>query len=268
MDEEIELKKTLLKQQWNIQSVWRGMRSKSDPQDYLFSHNFKIHLNPIRALKPLVCFRYGTLLELGEKRKDMLEKSCKKFMLFREANELQQWINEKESALTNEEVGSDLEQVEVLQKKFDDFQKVRSTPNASVLLSVQIYLSDAFYFPLNQDLKANESRLRDINKVASELESEGLMAEEAPMVQAQVKHKSINQIFMEFLLLLLLLFINKHILYSVSTSCMRSRKLARIYNNVNLYQLLRKHSSFSGWRVRVNVRPPWRLFSIGRILNC
>lgn len=68
--------------------------------------------------------RYGTLLELGEKRKDMLEKSCKKFMLFREANELQQWINEKEGALTNEEVGSDLEQVEVLQKKFDDFQKV------------------------------------------------------------------------------------------------------------------------------------------------
>uniref|UniRef100_A0A674EFG3 Spectrin alpha, non-erythrocytic 1 n=1 Tax=Salmo trutta TaxID=8032 RepID=A0A674EFG3_SALTR len=99
---------------------------------------------------------YGTLLELGEKRKDMLEKSCKKFMLFREANELQQWINEKEGALTNEEVGSDLEQVEVLQKKFDDFQK---------------------------DLKANESRLRDINKVASELESEGLMAEEAHMVQ-------------------------------------------------------------------------------------
>uniref|UniRef100_A0A7N8XDQ8 Spectrin alpha chain, non-erythrocytic 1 n=1 Tax=Mastacembelus armatus TaxID=205130 RepID=A0A7N8XDQ8_9TELE len=108
---------------------------------------------------------YGTLLELGEKRKDMLEKSCKKFMLFREANELQQWINEKESALTNEEVGSDLEQVEVLQKKFDDFQK---------------------------DLKANESRLRDINKVASELESEGLMAEEAPMVQAQVTERLIQ----------------------------------------------------------------------------
>ena len=40
---------------------------------------------------------------------------------------------------------------------------------------------------VSQDLKANESRLRDINKVASELESEGLMAEEAPMVQAQVR---------------------------------------------------------------------------------
>jgi len=43
---------------------------------------------------------------------------------------------------------------------------------------------------LLQDLKANESRLRDINKVASELESEGLMAEEAPMVQAQVSSPS------------------------------------------------------------------------------
>uniref|UniRef100_A0A8C3CYL7 Spectrin alpha chain, non-erythrocytic 1 n=1 Tax=Cairina moschata TaxID=8855 RepID=A0A8C3CYL7_CAIMO len=105
------------------------------------------------------CFTlYHSLLELGEKRKGMLEKSCKKFMLFREANELQQWINEKEAALTNEEVGADLEQVEVLQKKFDDFQK---------------------------DLKANESRLKDINKVANDLESEGLMAEEVQAVEQQ-----------------------------------------------------------------------------------
>lgn len=69
----------------------------------------------------------------------MLEKSCKKFMLFREANELQQWINEKESALTNEEVGSDLEQVEVLQKKFDDFQKVTS---AYVFLTSPLFVWD------------------------------------------------------------------------------------------------------------------------------
>lgn len=117
-------------------------------------------------------------------------------MLFREANELQQWIHEKESALTNEEVGSDLEQVEVLQKKFDDFQKV----TFQLLLLEDIYpfyfegetnmigvvLTKEFCCWTLQDLKANESRLRDINKVASELESEGLMAEEAPMVQAQV----------------------------------------------------------------------------------
>uniref|UniRef100_A0A8C9WAK5 Spectrin alpha, non-erythrocytic 1 n=1 Tax=Scleropages formosus TaxID=113540 RepID=A0A8C9WAK5_SCLFO len=110
--------------------------------------------------------QYSTLLELGEKRKKMLEKSCKKFMLFREANELQQWINEKEFTLTSDEVAADLEQVEVLQKKFDDFQK---------------------------DLKANESRLRDINTVASELESEGLMAEEAP-IELNDRWKALQQL--------------------------------------------------------------------------
>ncbi|XP_072344928.1 spectrin alpha chain, non-erythrocytic 1 isoform X1 [Scyliorhinus torazame] len=101
---------------------------------------------------------YQSILELGLKRKNMLEKSCKKFMLFREASELQQWISEKEAALTSEEVAADLEQVEGLQKKFDDFQK---------------------------DLKANESRLRDINKVANDLESEGLMVEEVQVAQEQ-----------------------------------------------------------------------------------
>uniref|UniRef100_A0A9J7ZJU1 Spectrin alpha, non-erythrocytic 1 n=1 Tax=Cyprinus carpio carpio TaxID=630221 RepID=A0A9J7ZJU1_CYPCA len=129
---------------------------KLDPTQSSSRENLLNEQGSIALRQEQIENQYGTLQELGEKRKDMLEKSCKKFMLFREANELQQWINEKESALTNEEVGSDLEQVEVLQKKFDDFQK---------------------------DLKANESRLRDINKVASELESEGLMAEEAPVVQ-------------------------------------------------------------------------------------
>uniref|UniRef100_A0A671QJI3 Spectrin alpha chain, non-erythrocytic 1-like n=1 Tax=Sinocyclocheilus anshuiensis TaxID=1608454 RepID=A0A671QJI3_9TELE len=131
---------------------------KLDPTQSSSRENLLNEQGSIALRQEQIENQYGTLQEFGEKRKDMLEKSCKKFMLFREANELQQWINEKESALTNEEVGSDLEQVEVLQKKFDDFQK---------------------------DLKANESRLRDINKVASELESEGLMAEEAPVVQAQ-----------------------------------------------------------------------------------
>lgn len=37
-----------------------------------------------------------------------------------------------------------------------------------------------------QDLKANESRLKDINKVANDLESEGLMAEEVQAVEHQV----------------------------------------------------------------------------------
>lgn len=41
-------------------------------------------------------------------------------------------------------------------------------------------------FAFLKDLKANESRLKDINKVAEDLESEGLMAEEVQAVQQQV----------------------------------------------------------------------------------
>nr|XP_032800960.1 spectrin alpha chain, non-erythrocytic 1 isoform X8 [Petromyzon marinus] len=103
---------------------------------------------------------YKSLQELGDKRKDMLEKCCRRFLLSREAKELEAWISEKEGALAAHETAADLEQVEVLQKKFDDFQK---------------------------DLKANESRLREINRVSDELEADGLMSDEAPLVQAQVQ---------------------------------------------------------------------------------
>ncbi|XP_069465276.1 spectrin alpha chain, non-erythrocytic 1 isoform X7 [Ambystoma mexicanum] len=131
---------------------------KLDPAQSSSRENLLEEQGSIALRQEQIDHQYGSLLEMGEKRKDMLEKSCKKFMVFREANELQQWINEKEAALTNEEVGADLEQVEVLQKKFDDFQK---------------------------DLKANESRLKDINKVAEDLESEGLITEEVQAVQQQ-----------------------------------------------------------------------------------
>ncbi|CAJ0968271.1 unnamed protein product [Ranitomeya imitator] len=131
---------------------------KLDPAQSASRENLLEEHGSIALRQEQIDGQYQNILEVGEKRKDMLEKSCKKFMLFREANELQQWINEKESALTNEEVGADLEQVEVLQKKFDDFQK---------------------------DLKANESRLKDINKVADDLESEGLITEEVQAVQQQ-----------------------------------------------------------------------------------
>ncbi|XP_041429081.1 spectrin alpha chain, non-erythrocytic 1 isoform X4 [Xenopus laevis] len=131
---------------------------KLDPAQSASRENLLEEQGSIALRQEQIDGQYHNILEVGEKRKDMLEKSCKKFMLFREANELQQWIHEKETSLTNEEVGTDLEQVEVLQKKFDDFQK---------------------------DLKANESRLKDINKVADDLESEGLITEEVQPVQHQ-----------------------------------------------------------------------------------
>uniref|UniRef100_UPI00358EF662 spectrin alpha chain, non-erythrocytic 1 isoform X2 n=1 Tax=Myxine glutinosa TaxID=7769 RepID=UPI00358EF662 len=133
---------------------------KLDPSQSASRENLE-ESGSIPARQEQIEAQYKSLQDLGERRKDMLEKSCKKFTVFREAGELKQWIDEKEAALAADEMGADLEQVEVLQKKFDDFQK---------------------------DLKANESRLRDINKVAAELETEGLMVE-PPLVQAQVQQQ-------------------------------------------------------------------------------
>ena len=42
---------------------------------------------------------------------------------FRQGDEVLFWINNKEAFVTVEEFGHDLEHVEVLQRRFDEFQK-------------------------------------------------------------------------------------------------------------------------------------------------
>ncbi|XP_078606073.1 spectrin alpha chain, non-erythrocytic 1-like isoform X33 [Branchiostoma floridae x Branchiostoma japonicum] len=117
-------------------------------------------VNSVAARQEQIEKQYNTLQSLANDRKSNLEKSCKKFMLIREANELQNWINEKEAIAASEELGDDLEHVEELQKKFDNFSK---------------------------DLKSHQNRLQEINEIARKLEDEGMIvAEEAPAVQAQV----------------------------------------------------------------------------------
>ncbi|XP_013909675.1 PREDICTED: spectrin alpha chain, non-erythrocytic 1-like, partial [Thamnophis sirtalis] len=140
------------------------------------------HLDPIW---------YHSLLELGEKRKDMLEKSCKKFMLFREANELQQWIHEKEATLANEEVGADLEQVEVLQKKFDDFQKVGDgRPKwqpCKDLIGVQNLLKK--HQALQAEIAGHEPRIKAVTQKGNSMIDEGHFAAE----DVKVKLNDLNQ---------------------------------------------------------------------------
>lgn len=67
--------------------------------------------------------QYGNLLALGNERRQKLTESSKGFAVVREAAELAQWIRDKEQYAQLQDVGDNLEQVEVLQKKFDDFQK-------------------------------------------------------------------------------------------------------------------------------------------------
>jgi spectrin alpha len=103
--------------------------------------------------------QYENLLDLGSQRKQKLEESCKAYQLVREAGELAQWIQSKETVALSEEVGDDLEQVEVIQRKFDDFQK---------------------------DLKANEARLVELNTIAERLTAMG-QTEAAEKIRIQIE---------------------------------------------------------------------------------
>ncbi|XP_067662527.1 spectrin alpha chain-like isoform X1 [Haliotis asinina] len=102
--------------------------------------------------------QYANLLDLARQRHEKLGESVKAYQLVREAAELASWITEKENLMVGEEVGEDLEQVEEMQKKFDDFQK---------------------------DLKANEVRLQELNSIADRLTAMG-QTEAAEKIREQI----------------------------------------------------------------------------------
>ncbi|CAI5455840.1 unnamed protein product [Caenorhabditis angaria] len=108
--------------------------------------------------------KYQRLMMLGETRKRKLEEACKGYQLLREANDLAEWIKSRtnmaeEAVAAQQEIGTDLEQVEVLQKKFDDFKG---------------------------DLKANEVRLQEMNQIATALTSVG-QTETAVRIRQQIE---------------------------------------------------------------------------------
>ena len=103
--------------------------------------------------------QYENLLRLSEERDRKLGETCKAYHLVREAADLGNWIKQKEQHAQVQNVGDDLEQVEVMQKKFDDFQS---------------------------DLKANEVRLAEMNEIAMQLVTLG-QTDAAVKIQAQLE---------------------------------------------------------------------------------
>ncbi|XP_023929927.1 spectrin alpha chain-like isoform X4 [Lingula anatina] len=106
--------------------------------------------------------QYEALIDLAQQRRDKLSESCQAYKLVREAGELGQWMIEKENAVVEEAIipeQADLEQVEVQQKKFDDFQK---------------------------DLKAHEERLVELNQIADNLTRMG-QTEAAAKIRIQIE---------------------------------------------------------------------------------
>jgi spectrin alpha len=89
-----------------------------------------------------------------------LQQALRLIQFMRECDKIMFWITDKEAFVSSDEFGQDLEHVEVLQKKFDEFQK---------------------------DLQNQEDRVTDINQQA-----EKLIVEEHPEEEAVRKRRDVS----------------------------------------------------------------------------
>ncbi|XP_043302195.1 spectrin alpha chain, erythrocytic 1 [Cervus canadensis] len=102
--------------------------------------------------------QYQSLLHRADQRRRRLLQRYNEFLLAYEAGDMLDWIREKKA----ENTGVELDDVWELQKKFDEFQ---------------------------MDLKTNEPRLRDINKVADDLQFEELLTPEGAQIQQELNSR-------------------------------------------------------------------------------
>lgn len=86
--------------------------------------------------------QWELLLEKMREKGVKLLQAQKLVQYLRECEDVMDWINDKEAIVTSEELGQDLEHVEVLQKKFEEFQT---------------------------DLAAHEERVNEVNQFAAKL---------------------------------------------------------------------------------------------------
>ena len=68
---------------------------------------------------------WQSLLESSEEKRYKLLNTQKREHFLREADEVSLWILDRKAIAAAEETVKDLEHVEMLQKKFDDFQKAQ-----------------------------------------------------------------------------------------------------------------------------------------------
>lgn len=85
---------------------------------------------------------WQTLLDASTEKRLKLQDAQKREHYIQEADEVAAWISDREAVASSEELGKDLEHVEMLQKNFADFMK---------------------------DLEANEARVGELSKLAKKL---------------------------------------------------------------------------------------------------
>ena len=71
------------------------------------------------------------LQKQSKEKAKRLQDAQKRELFVHEADEVLAWISDKEAVASSEELGRDLEHVQMLQKKFSDFSKV--TPHKPTL---------------------------------------------------------------------------------------------------------------------------------------
>ncbi|XP_067099877.1 spectrin beta chain, non-erythrocytic 5 [Osmerus mordax] len=96
--------------------------------------------------------QYDSVLRLSASRRSALEDQLSLYVFEREAGELQTWLSSRQSVAQSEDYGQDLEDVEVLQKKFEDFVVEVNTLGHSKLGSVQ---------QLGREVKSAEGQRRE-----------------------------------------------------------------------------------------------------------
>lgn len=102
------------------------------------------------------------LIDTSTSKRQNLQDSQKREHYLRRADEVAAWISDREAVASSEELGKDLEHVEMLQKNFADFLK---------------------------DLQANEASIGEVNKLAKKL-----LGERHPDTELiQSRQEAVNQ---------------------------------------------------------------------------
>ena len=133
------------------------------------NHNLSLNINgqqdTVQSRQTGIKSKYTRLQQLAKDRRKALEESKKKFQLTRDINELEHWITDKEALASADELGKDIEHVEALMMKFEDFQK---------------------------DITVNKARLDSINALTETMIQEGHA--DSAEIQSQTDVSIYNQV--------------------------------------------------------------------------
>lgn len=114
------------------------------------------------------------LIETSSTKRQKLIDAQKRGQFVREVDEVAAWIADREAVASAEDMGKDLEHVEMLQKNFADFMKVHTymhyTPTFSSAYILCCHMT-CIIFAL-KDLQASESRVTEVNTQAEKLQRE------------------------------------------------------------------------------------------------